>query len=288
MVESFERKLDARLVASIVAAGSLSFCAVVFETAMNVALPALMEEFAVDTATIQWITSGYLLMLAVMIPTFPFLKARFALRRLFVCAVLLFLAGTLLCAAAPAFPVLLMGRVVQGVSTGIAIPLMFSIVVDQVPHEKMGLMMGVASLITAVAPAVGPSYGGAVMELAGWRMVFLCLVPVTVLSLGIGSACVRQATRVDAGARFDLVGFVLLAQASLLSSTESTLLHMRVQAPWCWRCSLHSLSRSVPSLPMRGHASIRLSICAYFRSRPFLLLLQLSQRFRLPSWALPI
>lgn len=210
MVESFERRLDARLVASIVAAGSLSFCAVVFETAMNVALPALMEEFAVDTATIQWITSGYLLMLAVMIPTFPFLKARFALRRLFVCAVLLFLAGTLLCAAAPAFPVLLMGRVVQGVSTGIAIPLMFSIVVDQVPHEKMGLMMGVASLITAVAPAVGPSYGGAVMELAGWRMVFLCLVPVTVLSLGIGSACVRQATRVDAGTRFDLAGFVLL------------------------------------------------------------------------------
>lgn len=97
MVESFERRLDARLVASIVAAGSLSFCAVVFETAMNVALPAFMEEFAVDTATIQWITSGYLLMLAVMIPTFPFLKARFALRRLFVCAVLLFLAGTLLC-----------------------------------------------------------------------------------------------------------------------------------------------------------------------------------------------
>lgn len=87
---------------------------------------------------------------------------------------------------------------------------MFSIVVDQVPHEKMGLMMGVASLITAVAPAVGPLYGGAVMELAGWRMVFLCLVPATVLSLGIGSACVRQATRVDAGARFDLVGFVLL------------------------------------------------------------------------------
>ncbi len=70
--------------------------------------------------------------------------------------------------------------------------------------------MGVASLITAVAPAVGPSYGGAVMELAGWRMVFLCLLPVTVLSLGIGSACVRQATRVDVGARFDLVGFVLL------------------------------------------------------------------------------
>lgn len=219
-------------------------------------------------------------------PTFPFLKARFALRRLFVCAVLLFLAGTLLCAAAPAFPVLLMGRVVQGVSTGIAIPLMFSIVVDQVPHEKMGLMMGVASLITAVAPAVGPSYGGAVMELAGWRMVFLCLVPVTVLSLGIGSACVRQARASIRAPASTLWALCCWAQASLRSSTESMLLHMRVQAPWCWRCSPHSLPRSVSSLPMRGHATIRLSICAYFRSRPFLLLLQSSQRFRLPSWAL--
>ena len=206
----FERRLDARLVASIVAAGSLSFCAVVFETAMNVALPALMKEFAVDTATIQWITSGYLLMLSVMIPTFPFLKARFPLRRLFIVAVLAFLAGTLMAAAAPSFPILLLGRVVQGVGTGIAIPLMFSIVTDQVPYEQMGLMMGVASLITSFAPAVGPSYGGIVMEIAGWRMVFLCLVPIVVLSFIVGSLCVRQATPLGRP-RFDVLGFVLVA-----------------------------------------------------------------------------
>ena len=89
-VMPFERVLDGKLIASIVAAGSLSFSAVVFETALNVALPALMEEFSVDTATIQWITSGYLLMLSVMIPTFSFLKARFPLKRLFIAAVLLF------------------------------------------------------------------------------------------------------------------------------------------------------------------------------------------------------
>lgn len=208
--QTFQRRLDAKLIAAIVAAGSLSFSAVVFETAMNVALPALMQEFAVDTATIQWITSGYLLMLSVMIPTFSFLKARFRLRRLFIVAVSLFLTGTILCAAAPAFPVLLAGRVVQGMGTGIAIPLMFSIVVDQVPHEQMGLMMGVASLITSIAPAVGPSYGGIVMELAGWRMVFVCLVPLLVLSFVVGSLCVRQATPLSRP-RFDAVGFVLLA-----------------------------------------------------------------------------
>lgn len=208
--ESFERVLDGKLIASIVAAGSLSFSAVVFETAMNVALPALMGEFAVDTATIQWITSGYLLMLSVMIPTFSFLKARFPLKRLFVTAVLLFLCGTLLCALAPMFPVLLLGRVIQGVGTGIAIPLMFSIVVDQVPYDKMGLMMGVASLITSFAPAVGPSYGGIVMEIANWRWVFLCLVPLAALSFVIGALCIRRATPLSRP-RFDIVGFGLIA-----------------------------------------------------------------------------
>lgn len=206
----FERRLDAKLVASMAAAGSMSFAAVVFETALNVALPTLMEEFSVGTATIQWSTSGYLLMLSVVIPTFPWLKSRFPLRRLFLVAVVLFIAGTLLCGCAPAFPVLLAGRLVQGVGTGIAIPLMFSIVVDQVPHEHMGMMMGFASLITALAPAVGPTYGGFVMSIASWRMVFLFLVPLVVVALGVGVTCLRQATPLSAR-RFDALGSMLVA-----------------------------------------------------------------------------
>lgn len=93
-------------------------------------LPTLMEDFGVGTATIQWITSGYLLMLAIMIPLSPYFKRRFPLRRLFLAAVAFFLAGTLACGLAPAFAVLLAGRVVQGMGTGVAIPLMLSLVVD--------------------------------------------------------------------------------------------------------------------------------------------------------------
>ena len=203
------RRLDARLVAAIAAAGNLSFCAVVFETALNVALPALMEEFGVGTATIQWITSGYLLTLAIMIPLFPYLKRRFPLRRLFLAAVALFLAGTLACGLAPAFAVLLAGRVVQGLGTGVAIPLMFSLVVDQVPYDRMGLMMGFASLITSLAPAVGPTYGGIVIGLAGWRWVFLALVPLVAGALAVGAVCIRQVTGLDRG-RFDMAGFLLV------------------------------------------------------------------------------
>lgn len=210
MSEPFERRIDAKLIASIVAAGSLSFCAVVFETAMNVALPSLMTEFGVGTSTIQWITSGYLLMLSVVIPAFAFLKACFPLRRLFVTAVMLFIVGTVACGMAPAFWVLLMGRLVQGIGSGIAIPLMFSIVVDQVPHEKTGLMMGFASLITSLAPAIGPSFGGLVIGLAGWRAVFLSLLPLLAASFVVGALCVRQATALERR-RFDVLGYILVA-----------------------------------------------------------------------------
>ncbi len=73
---AFTRVLDARLVVSVIATGSLAFCAIVFETSTNVAIPVMMSELGVDTATIQWITSAYLLVLSVTIPVFPVLKAR--------------------------------------------------------------------------------------------------------------------------------------------------------------------------------------------------------------------
>lgn len=167
----FERKLDAKLILSILAAGIMSFSGVVVETAMNVTFPTLMAEFQVGTATVQWITTGYLLVLAMIIPASSWLKRRFPAKKLFLTAISLFLAGTVLAAAAPAFFWLLLGRLIQGVGTGIALPMMFNIVLEQVPYPKMGFMMGIASLITAVAPAVGPSLGGMIVSRYGWRMI---------------------------------------------------------------------------------------------------------------------
>ena len=80
-------------------------------------------------------------------------------------------------AAAPVFSVLLAGRLIQGVGTGIALPMMFNIVLEQVPEDRLGLMMGIASLITAMAPAVGPSLGGVIVSWFGWRMIFAALLP---------------------------------------------------------------------------------------------------------------
>lgn len=128
----------------------MSFSGVVVETAMNVTFPSLMEEFQIGTSSVQWITTGYLLVLA---------------------------------AVTPVFSLLLLGRLIQGVGTGIALPLMFNITMEQVPEEKLGVMMGTASLITAMAPAVGPSLGGFIVNHFGWRIVFI------LLCLHAGSNC---------------------------------------------------------------------------------------------------
>ena len=192
-MSGFERCLGARLVVSILAVGIMSFAGVVVEAAMNVAFPALMGEFGVNTATVQWVTTGYLLVLSAIMPISSFLNRRFRARTLFLAAMLTFLAGTIMSAAAPHFVLLIGGRILQGIGTGIALPLMFNIVLQQVPHERMGTMMGLATLITAIAPAVGPSLGGFLIGALGWRSIFLVLVPFLVIALVLGALTIRQA-----------------------------------------------------------------------------------------------
>ena len=148
MTDSSTRVLDARLLFSIVAAGIMSFSGVVVETAMNVTFPTLMQEFNIGTSLVQWITTGYLLVLALIIPTSAYLKRRFATRSLFTAAIASFLGGTLLAAWSPYFNVLLIGRLLQGIGTGIALPMMFNIILEQVPGERLGFMIGIASLIS--------------------------------------------------------------------------------------------------------------------------------------------
>ena len=105
----FERRIDAKLIMSIIATGLMSFSGVVVETAMNVTFPSLMNEFNVGTSTVQWITTGYLLVLSIIIPASSWLKRRFTTKHLFVTAIILFIIGTVMCAAAPVFSLLLLG-----------------------------------------------------------------------------------------------------------------------------------------------------------------------------------
>jgi DHA2 family lincomycin resistance protein-like MFS transporter len=209
MENEFERKLDLKLILSVIAAGIMSFTGVVVETAMNVTFPTLMKQFNVDTATVQWITTGYLLVLSSVIPLSSFLKKRFRMKQQFLSAIGIFLIATIMCMTAPTFPILLAGRLMQGIGTGIALPLMFNIVLEQAPYDKMGFMMGIASLVTAIAPAVGPSFGGLIVSTLGWRMIFAFLLPLLIISLLLGVYAIRQSSATER-ISFDAPGYLLL------------------------------------------------------------------------------
>ncbi len=141
----YEKKITPKVVGAIVATGLMSFCGVMVETAMNITFPTLMHEFKIATNTVQWMTTLYLLVVAAMVPLSATLKRRFKTRSLFLVAISLFITGVLLDGAAPAFWVLLLGRGVQGLGTGIALPLMFNIILEQVPPSQTGMMMGVGT-----------------------------------------------------------------------------------------------------------------------------------------------
>ena len=207
---AFERRLDGGLVFSIVAAGILSFTGVVIETAMNVTFPSLMKEFSISTSMVQWVTTGYLLVLAVVIPASGYLKARFPMKGLFLGGASLFILGTLLGAWSPSFPVLLLGRFLQGGGTGVALPLMFNIILEQAPLNRLGVMVGTGMLVCALAPAVGPSAGGYIVSLFGWCMIFWAVLPLLVLSFFLGGFFLRQSSEIRK-VNFDGKGLLLLA-----------------------------------------------------------------------------
>ncbi|WP_278851073.1 DHA2 family efflux MFS transporter permease subunit [Ligilactobacillus aviarius] len=213
--------MNSKTLRAVTATGILSFAGIVVETAMNVAFPTLMRDFHVSTSAVQWLTTGYLLVLALVIPTSSFLKRSFKTKSLFVISNLFFILGTVAAMFAPSFAIILLGRLIQGIGTGIALPLMFNIIVEQVPISKTGTVMGFANLIIAIAPAVGPTMGGFIVKMFGWRVIFLVLLPLLVISLILGMTSITQKSAIE-HLKFDFISWIILAIAfsSLVFATN--------------------------------------------------------------------
>ena len=210
-------KIPTRLIGAIVAVGSLAFIGILTETVMTVLFPALMREFHVDTATVQWITTIYLLAVAATMPISSFLKRRFALKTIFLAAVILAIVGSLIMIVAQVFPLLIVARIIQGIGSGVATPLMINIILEQSPRSKIGRLMGVGSLVITVAPAIGPTVGGAVTTVLPWRAIFVIAIPLVLLAAVIGLKCIEQKTPTEA-AYLDPVqlGSIILALVGLV------------------------------------------------------------------------
>lgn len=163
-----------------------TFVVILNETIMSVALPVLMTDLRVDAGVGQWLTSGFLLTMAVIIPITGFLIRRFPTRALYGAAMILFSVGTLAAALAPGFPLLLGARIVQASGTAIMLPLLMTTVMTLVPPGRRGAVMGNISIVISVAPAIGPTVSGIVLDLLGWRWMFWLVLPIALVTLVLG------------------------------------------------------------------------------------------------------
>ncbi|MFT2752949.1 DHA2 family efflux MFS transporter permease subunit [Clavibacter sp. Sh2088] len=163
-----------------------AFVVILNETIMSVALPSLMADLQITTATAQWLTTGFMLTMAVVIPATGFILQRFSTRRVFGAAMTLFSLGTLVAAIAPGFGVLLLGRIVQASGTAIMMPLLFTTVLNLVPAARRGRLMGVISIVIAVAPAIGPTVSGLILSSLSWRWMFWIVLPIALVALTLG------------------------------------------------------------------------------------------------------
>ena len=164
-----------------------AFVAILNETTMAIAIPHLNEDLGLPPELGQWLTSAFMLTMAVVIPTTGFLLLRFTTRQIFLAAIISFSLGTLLCLVAPGFPLLLLGRIVQAAGTGVMLPLLMTTVMNVVPAHSRGRIMGRVGLVIAFAPALGPTLSGAVLEALSWRWLFAIILPIAIVAMLIGA-----------------------------------------------------------------------------------------------------
>ncbi|MDQ1127707.1 DHA2 family lincomycin resistance protein-like MFS transporter [Microbacterium sp. SORGH_AS 505] len=188
-----------------------AFVVILNETTMSVALTDIVADLGITVATGQWLTTGFLLTMAVVIPLTGYLLERFTLRTVFFAAMTLFSAGTLIAALAPGFEFLLAGRIVQASGTAIMMPLLFTTVLNIVPPSHRGRMMGTITVVIAVAPAIGPTVSGLILSTLTWHAIFWVMLPISLIAIALGAVWVKNVTETRPDARFDVLSVPLSA-----------------------------------------------------------------------------
>ena len=189
-----------------------SFVVILNETIMSVAIPHLMADLGVTAGAAQWLTTAFLLTMAVVIPITGFLLQRINTRPIFALAMTTFSIGTLICAISPGIELLIVGRVVQAIGTAIMMPLLMTTVMTLVPPDRRGVVMGNISIVISVAPALGPTISGFILAHLDWRWMFILVLPIAIGSLLIGLRNIQNVTTTRY-APLDVLSVILSALA---------------------------------------------------------------------------
>lgn len=149
-----------------------AFVGMYSETSLNIAFPELSKTFDLPISTIQLLVVGYMMIIGIVLPFASLLMKTFKVKTLTLFSLTSFFIGSILSAAAPNFGLLLTGRMIQGIGTGLILPILFALTMEVFPIQKLGVAMGMAALIIMFAPAVGPTLAGILLSIASWRLIF--------------------------------------------------------------------------------------------------------------------
>lgn len=181
-------------------------------TALSTALPPIVRDLNVSVTTGQWLTSGYSLMMAITMPLTAFLVNRFPTKRLYCTAIMIFSIGLVICAVAPSFPLMMIGRLMQAAGNGMLTSMAQVITLTIFPVEKRGTAMGWYGMSVGAAPIIAPTIAGIMVDLVGWRMIFIASLVIMIISF-IYAIIVFEDVLDNVQKKFDVISFVMSALA---------------------------------------------------------------------------
>lgn len=185
-----------------------SFIGLFSETALNMAFTNIMEDFQINASSVQWLTTGYLLVLGILVPVTALLIQWFSTRQLFSASLIFSILGTLVAAIAPTFEVLMLARVIQAIGTGLLLPLMTNVILVIFPPDKRGTVMGLMGLVIMFAPAAGPTLSGLIVDSLGWHSIFWICLPLLVFTFIFGLIYMQNVTTITKP-KIDILSIIL-------------------------------------------------------------------------------
>lgn len=216
-------KLTRKQIAMLVTLIAGTFITVLNQTLVTPALPSIMVEMSVDAATAQWLTTGFTLVNAIMIPVTAYLTDRYSTRSLFIVSMLVFAGGSVLAGWGPNFAVLLGGRLLQAAGAGILMPMVMTVIMLTFPPEKRGFAGGLFGVVIAFAPAFGPSAAGFVIDVYNWHVLFWIIVALAAVITVTSLFTIEHARKERSDATLDKISLVqsTLGFGSLLYGLSS-------------------------------------------------------------------
>jgi len=187
-----------------------SFMAILDSSIVNVAIPSMMNDFQATTSQIQWVVTIYMLALGVIVATSGWLGDFLGLKKLYIYSLIIFTLGSLLCSLSWNEKILSGARVIQAFGGGMIQPTTMAMVYSLVPRNKIGSAMGMFGLTMIVAPSIGPTLGGYLVQYISWRWIFTINVPIGIIGTFLAVAVLPEFPRHSAG-KFDLTGAVTSA-----------------------------------------------------------------------------